>query len=295
MTQTTTVKRKRRWGDRKDGRRIRTLPPMSYIEPFIMVTRNDALVQFADEFSADAAEKYIQEKRKEGMQNFSMLHFMVAAYVRTVSQRPALNRFIAGQQIYTHGFVEVNLDIKKEMKIDAPDSVLSVRIDPAATAQDVYKILDDAISSTRSEVTNMDKAAAVFNKIPRFIRKFLFWLIRLLDYYGWLPDFLYRLSPFHGSFFITSMSSIGLPPIFHHIYNLGTVPCFMAIGRTKKRLATNAAGETVEKRYLPYAVVLDERICDGYYFASAFRVMTGVFRNPHMLDNPPEQVFEDID
>ena len=40
--------------------------------------------------------------------------------------------------------------------------------------------------------------------------------------------------------------------------------------------------------------VLDERICDGYYYASAMKVIRGVFKNPDSLDNPPEQVIEDI-
>lgn len=288
-------KKKRRFGDRKDGRLVRTLPPMSYIEPFIMVQRNDACNQFSDQFEITEAEKYIQEKRKEGMPNLTMLHFMIAAYVRMISQKPALNRFISGQRIYTRDYVEVNLCIKKEMKLESPDSVLSVRIDPSADLKEVYRILDDAIEKTRSEDTSMDNAAAFFNKIPRLIRKFALWLVRVLDYFGLLPAFLTELSPFHGSMFITSMASLGLPPIFHHIYNLGNVPVFMAIGRTKKAVVTDSAGNTSEKRYMPYAVVLDERICDGYYMATAFRTLLSVFRSPRQLDNPPESVIADID
>ena len=43
-------KRKRRWGDRKEGRRLRTLHPMSYVAPYIMKDRSGAQNLFADSF-----------------------------------------------------------------------------------------------------------------------------------------------------------------------------------------------------------------------------------------------------
>ncbi len=46
---------------------------------------------------------------------------------------------------------------------------------------------------------------------------------------------------------------------------------------------------------MDYTAVLDERICDGYYYASAFRYLTGVMRRPEQLDTPPETIVEDID
>ena len=41
--------------------------------------------------------------------------------------------------------------------------------------------------------------------------------------------------------------------------------------------------------------VTDERICDGYYYASAFKLIKRYVENPEQLDVKPEQVFEDID
>ena len=40
--------RKRRRGDRKEGRLVKTLPPMSYIEPYIMKVRADSQNHFED-------------------------------------------------------------------------------------------------------------------------------------------------------------------------------------------------------------------------------------------------------
>ena len=38
----------------------------------------------------------------------------------------------------------------------------------------------------------------------------------------------------------------------------------------------------------------DERICDGFYYASAFKLLRGYLKDPWQLDVPPESVKEDI-
>ena len=90
-------KRKKRFGDRYDGYRVRSLSPMSYIVPFIMKTRNDASNLFSGSVELGRIENYIKKKRREdGLSGFGFLHVVLAAYVRLVSQKPAMNRFVAG-------------------------------------------------------------------------------------------------------------------------------------------------------------------------------------------------------
>ena len=86
-------KRKRAFGDRHDGRRVRTLPPMQYVAVSIMHKRNDAQNLFASSVDYAKIEEYIKQKREEGLTGFGFMHLIVAAYVRVISQKPALNRF----------------------------------------------------------------------------------------------------------------------------------------------------------------------------------------------------------
>lgn len=58
-------KRRRHFGDRKDGRRIRTLPPMSYVIPYIMRTRNDAQNFITDSIDITETDKYLREMLPE--------------------------------------------------------------------------------------------------------------------------------------------------------------------------------------------------------------------------------------
>jgi hypothetical protein len=90
------------------------------------------------------------------------------------------------------------------------------------------------------------------------------------------------------------MGSLGIPPIYHHLYDFGTCPVFCAFGTKRREYEIDAEGTVKKKNYIDFTYVLDERICDGYYYASALRMIKNIFKNPWQLDEKVE-VVEDID
>ena len=290
-------KRKKRFGDRSDGYLIKTIPPITKLMPFIMRYRSDAMNMFSSSIEISAAEKYIKEKHAEGYEHFGLIHLIIAAYVRAASQRPAINRFVSGQLIYARNKIEVAITIKKEMTLSSPETCLKMEFAPDATPVDVYNEFNKQVQEYRKqqEESDFDKTARILNYIPRFVLKFAIFILRVLDYFGILPKFLLKVSPFHASMVITSMGSLGIPPIFHHIYDFGNVPLFVAFGKRRKAYELDADGKVCERVYSDLCVVTDERICDGFYYASAFRMLQRLIRNPYKLDTPPEEIVEDID
>lgn len=276
-------------------RRVRGISPMARIVPYIMEDRIGSQNFIFDKIYLSKIDKYIKKKQDEGLKNFNLMHVIIAAYIRTCSQRPAINRFIRGQKIYTRRMVEVSLAIKKEMSLDSPDTVVKILLEPTATAEDVYNALNEKVEGYR-EVKNssFDKLAKVLNFIPGIFLRWTIRFLRFLDYLGLLPQSLRGLSPFHCSFFITSMGSLGIPPIVHHLYDFGSCPCFCSFGAKQRETKLNADGTPYKQSYVDVTYNLDERICDGYYYASALRYLKGIYKNPECLDNPPEQVIEDI-
>lgn len=134
-------KRKRRFGDRKDGRRLRSMDPLSRVASYIMVNRSGASNYFVDSVDIGEIERYIRHKRKdEGLAGFGIMHVLVAAYVRCVSQRPAVNRFISGQKVFARNNIEVNLTVKLEMKSDSEETIIKIRPERDATATDIYNL-----------------------------------------------------------------------------------------------------------------------------------------------------------
>ncbi|MBQ2725427.1 MAG: hypothetical protein IJF78_06965 [Clostridia bacterium] len=280
----------------KEFRRVKTVPPMQVVIPYIMVDRVGSQNFITDTVEIEKLEKYMKEKQAQGMSNISMMHIMIAAYVRLVSQRPQLNRFIRGQRIWTRRNVEISLTIKKEMLLESPDTVVKITVPPDATLKDVYEALNEKIVSYRENPGgDFDKTAKVLTYLPGLLFKFVVASLRFLDYFGLMPKFIAKVSPFHCSYFITSMGSLGIPPIYHHLYDFGTCPVFFAFGAKRRAYEPDSEGNIRKKQYMDFTFVLDERICDGYYYASSLRMLKQIIRNPAQLDNPPEKVVEDID
>ena len=297
MEQKQPVKRKRRWGDRYDGRRLRSLDAFSRVSPYIMVTRNTSSNHFMDTIDIDEIERYIRHKRNDdGLVGFGIMHVLIAAYVRSLSQKPAVNRFIAGQKIYARNSVQINLTVKREMRSDALETVIKISPELDATATEVYELIKKEIDlSKNNNQSDFDKTAKILDYIPGLLLKFAVWFLKTLDYFGLLPKKLEKLSPFHGSMFITSMGSLGVPPIFHHLYDFGNVPVFCSFGAKQKRNELQADGSIIERRYITVMWVMDERICDGFYYSTAMKYIKGVLRNPFVLDERQEQIIEDVD
>ena len=287
------------WGDRSDGRRIRTLAPMAQITSYFQVERNTCSNFFEESFEITNIDRYIRQKRREGLTDFGITHVLLAAYVRGVAKYPQLNRFINGQKVYSRGEdIQYCMVIKKEMTVDSPDTSIKVHLNPRDTAYDVYNKLNaavDRVKATQELDSNLDSLIMAFNLIPSIVLKFLVWLLKLLDYFGLLPRFLLELSPFHGSLFFTSMGSLGIPPIYHHLYDFGNLPAFGAFGCKRRALEVQEDGSVVQRKYVDVKFVLDERICDGFYYATFFKHYRRLLRNPEILDNPPEEVVKDID
>ena len=284
------------WGDRADGRLIRSTPAIDRISPYIMVNRTGANNLFSESVEITELEKYVRRKRQEGLQGFGISHVIIAAYVRTIAKYPALNRFVAGQKVYSRGEdIVLSMTVKKELALSSPDTVIKAHLNPHDTAEDVYRKFNVQVEEAKNTPldSGMDNTAGLLSMIPGVVLKFVVWLLKTLDYFGLIPGFLLEISPFHGSAYFTSMASLGIPPVYHHLYDFGTIPVFCAFGR-KRRATETVDGETVNRKYVDLKFNLDERICDGYYYASVIKHFARILKNPSVLDEPPAVVEEDI-
>ena len=281
-------------GDRKDGIYLKKLNPFDSFIPFIMNARNDSMNTFEDSVEVTEIDRYLRKKREEGLKGLGMLHLFLAAYIRVVSQRPAINRFIAGQRIYAAKDIVFVLAVKKQMSSAGEETTIKVKFDPRDTLTDVYNKLNAEIEKVqKGEETSTDNTAALLGKIPRLLLKFVLWIIKIIDYFGKLPQVLLNASPFHGSLIITDVASLGIQPIYHHLYNFGTLPLFLAFGAKRKVYEVQKDGTVAAKKYIDYKVTTDERICDGFYYAQCFKYLKSYLRHPEILELPPETVEKD--
>ena len=290
---------KRRRGDRKDGRLLRSIEPIAIFSLYIMNTRNDANNSVSDSVDLSAIEKYVHKKRQEGFEGLNAMYVLAAAYVRVVSQKPGINRFINGHRIYARNNVEVSMMVKKSLSLNSPETMFKFFFKPEYTINDVYKDMHEKVTAYQStpDSDENDDLAGFLNaitKLPRFLLRFVMKLLYWLDYHGLIPQSLLELSPFHGSMVLSSMGSLGVPSVFHHLYNFGNVPMFITFSTNRHENELNTDGSVQKKHYLDFNITMDDRICDGHYYSAALHDFRKYLKNPELLEVPPAEVIQDI-
>ena len=265
--------------------------------PHVMPKRSDSQVFFTDDIDCTAIDAYIAEKKEQGI-DMTYLDVFVAACVRLYAKRPALNRFVMGGRIFANEKIWVSMALKKSLRDNEPSTSIKIPFTGHETIFEVKEKFDEQIKVNKvaDNQNSTDKLMDVLTAIPNWVMKLAFFLIRELDKVSLLPSAVTDASPFHGGLFITYLKSLGIPGIYHHIYDLGTIGQFIAVG--KERLAPvvdQHSGEIVVRKIMTMMVVADERICDGLYYARSMRLLRRILENPVCLEEPLEVVEKDID
>ncbi len=261
-----------------------------------MPTRNDAMIHYEESFEVTPLDRRLRQLRVEGYKGIGILHFIIAVYIRCISMLPGVNRFVVGRRIYAHQDIEVVMAVKRTLSVDSSETTIKVAFQPTDTIFDVYHKLNEKIDEIKADTgnNNTEDVAEALCKAPRFLLRFIIWVLRVMDYFGWLPTALTDASPFHGSMIITDLGSLRIGPVYHHIYNFGTLPVFIAFGAKRHAYELNRKGEMVDRKYLDTKMVMDERIVDGHYFAQFLQAFRYLFDHPEVVETPPSRVIEDV-
>jgi len=275
--------------DRRDGKVV-PLQPFSAFIPFIMGDRDEVTDFYNFKMNVGEAERLLAQLRSEGLSDIGLMHVFYAAYVRMLSQVPQLNRFIAGQRVYARNDIIMVMVVKKDMKIDSPETTVKIKFDPRDTIYDVHRKVNEAVDRGRNTETDVEDITATLMKLPRFLVRLVVRCFFFLDYHDMLPKSILEASPFHGSMFFSNLGSLGIGTISHHLYNFGNVPVFVTMGEKKVQYEISREGKPIRKKYVELGCSVDEPICDGFTFAAAFRKLDYFLHHPFLLLQPPKEV-----
>ncbi len=269
-----------------DGYLVKGLDPVVFLMPHVMPRKTDSEVMTDLQFDLEKVENFIREQRKGDMPELTLYHFVFAALARAAFEYPQINRFITGRRIYERRHVKISMTVKKSLSLDGAESQIFPTFEKTDTLKDmvekIHKAAEEALQQ-EEESNGFDRLIAILMKVPPCIIgafvKFMLWL----DKHGWLPKIFLDLQPFHSSFFVTNVGSIGLPVLYHHLYEFGTCSGFIAVGRKENILKINCEGQVEKRKVLPIRFVGDSRICDGYAYSCAFRAISKCFEHPERL------------
>ncbi len=282
------------WGDRYDGWRVRNVDAVFSVIPYFLRTRMDAQNYFEERIPIDHIEAFIRDNKEE-IPGLSIMHIVIAAMVRLVSQRPNLNRFVVWNKIFARNYLNFSLVIKRSLSDDGEETLIKPYFQPTDTLQDVArKIMEEQEKNQKvGHENSSDFLSKFFGYLPDWLMRLVVFTCMWLDKVGLLPRFIEQASPWHSSIFLTNIGSIGVESIYHHLYEFGNCSIFLAMGKKSQRHTVNKAGDVKPYKSILLKFVLDERICDGYYYASSMRLLEKILKDPAVLLTPPEKVFVD--
>lgn len=284
------------FGKRPDGRRLRTVEPLQLITGFLMKKRYDSMNMYEDTINCAAWDTYIKEKEAQGLK-LGYMHIFIAGVVRMIAKWPRLNRFVMNGKIYTRPKIWVSFTIHPELHIDSPDTTIKLCFEGTETILEIAQTINDAIRKEtvlRQEENGTDKLARFLTALPSWILNIVATVLMWMDRHNMMPKSIIEFSPFHTSFYITNLKSLGINHVYHHTCEFGTNGLFFAMGK-EKNIPVAHKDEVVIEKHMGFSLVSDERFCDGLYYALALREFRKIMKNPAALETPLEKKEEDME
>lgn len=293
------AKERRRWGDRKDGKLIRDLDGMHFITPLLYPNRCDNEAYISERIDLTEIDRYLAEKNADNPEfKYTLFHLIVTAVIKCITLRPKLNRFIANKNFYQRNEISASFVIKKQFQDESREGLAFVHAKEDSTLEtiraDIYRQVTDCRSG---KIDASSDSMDLFNKMPRFLSKFIVWVITRLDKHGKVPSSLIATDPYYSSVILSNLGSIGMKCGYHHLTNWGTNSLFVIVGEIGKRKFYDKEGNETLKNSVELGLTIDERLADGYYYSKTVKLLKYLLEHPQLLEHPvneeiPEELYK---
>lgn len=262
---------------RPDGT-LQRIHPFRRIMHYIMPTRSESVV-FYDAY-VDAAQmiEWLQRVKPSGA---DITHLTLAAANIALAQTPKMNRFVVGRRLYMRNARWLTFSLKRaRMDREAQISTVKLKMPDGETFAELVTRVNGGIGEERSgKKTRGDKEMDGFNLFPRPVLRGAAWAMATLDYFNLLPGWFIETDPMYTSIFIANLGSLGMSPGYHHLFEYGTCPLFIMVGKIEDKVVARD-GQPVVRPTLHLRFTYDERIEDG------LNAKYGIDRCVEILEDP---------
>lgn len=280
---------KRRWGDRRDGRRVKA-PGLQTVMGYLFPKRTECEVYLNDIIDVTDLLKYIETKNLQHPDyKTTVFNCAIAVLARMVRERPLMNRFIQGYRMYERNEISLSFVVKRRFADGAEESLMTLVPRDDETIDDISRKICGNVKETRKSEKStggIDATLDAFAKLPRPILIAAIRIIRWMDFWGKNLKALTTGDPNYTTILCSNLGSIKAPAVYHHLNNYGTNSIMVTFGTVHKQELIMPDGHKEIRDVMDIGATLDERIADGFYFARSFRLVRHIFANPELLDKP---------
>ena len=287
---------KRRWGDRKDARRVRDITGMAHISMDLKPNRSVSDVYINQKMNLTKLVNYIQTKKEQG-EEISYFHAFVTAIGKVMYNRPKLNYFVANRHMYEHNDVVISFVAKVDFDDHAEEMMILIDVQPEDTLTTISKKIKEKVNAVRNKDKKLSKEGAndaidILGKLPNILRVPIVGVLKWCDKKGILPNSLIKDNLYYSSMIVSNLGSIKCGAICHNITDFGSCSSLATMGEIKPVEVINENGNKEVQMICEFGVNLDERIADGYYFAKCIQLLQYLFDNPELLEVRADEKIE---
>ena len=272
--------------DRRDAKRVKNITGMAQICMDLKPNRCDSDVFINQKMDVTNLVKYIEKKKKEGM-DLTYFHAFVTAIGMTMYNRPRLNRFVVNRHLYEHNEIVISFVAKISFDDRSEEIMIMVPIEEEDNILTISKKIKDKVDNVRNKKVakeGANNAIDVLGKLPNIVRVPIMGLFKWLDKHDLLPSSLLKDNLYYSSMIVSNLGAIKCGAIYHNLTNFGTCSSLATMGEIKDVEVINEKGKKEIRKICEFGVNLDERIADGYYFVKCIQLLQHIFDNPELLE-----------
>ena len=289
------MKTKKRFGDRKDARKVRDLDGMHNIMLDLKPNRCDSDVYINQKLDVTNLIKYMDKIKKQYPdKHITYFHAFVTAIGKLFYNRPYLNRFVANRTYYTHDDVKIAFVAKTQFTDDASELLCVLKINENDNLLSVSDYISEKVNKIRHNTkSDTNDIIDVVGKVPKFIRVPFMGFVKFLDRHGWLPKSMVNDNIYYSSAIVSNLGSIKCGSIYHNLTNFGTSSMLATMGPIHKERVLNEKGKEELRDICEFGINCDERIADGLYFAKSIALLQYIFDNPETLEGKASDILDE--
>jgi hypothetical protein len=198
-----------------------------------------------------------------------------------------MNRFLKRGDMYQRNYISASFVVKKQFTDDAEEGLAVIYADSSDTMDSIHEKIRAIVQEVKSDkLDESSDAMETINRLPRFLKNFIIWIVRKLDDRGLVPKSLIATDPYYATVLLSNLGSIKLKSGYHHLANWGTNSVFVVVGEKKMTPFFNPDGKFELRETVDIGMTVDERIADGYYYSKTVRLLKKLLENPDLLDQP---------
>ena len=288
-------KEKRRFGDRKDGKRVRDINGMNYIMHDIQKRRNDNEVFGNYIIDVTSLVKYVEEYNNSSEnRHLTYFHVFSTAIAKTIYNRPYLNRFIVNGHFYDRNNVSLAFTAKTQFNDNAQEVMQILEIKENDNLFSISDKISGVVKNTReSKTSGTDNLIETVAKMPKHLRYFIVGIYKWLDKHDFLPLSMTKEILYYSSAILSNLGSIGSKDaIYHHLSSFGSNSLLITMGKIYKQEIINDNGKKEIRDFCEFGITLDERIADGFYFIKSVQLLQYIIDNPKLLEGDANEKIE---